>query len=281
MLDWTLQIGAVTLGPGTNYIVLGINGLGTTDLSTSDQKRSQQDGAFLGTDTYGPRTLAIDCIIRGTDSVSATQAYDALLAEWQLRAGEDTRTLTFQIPGRPTMAAIGRPRRVSADNFAKLKTRSIAVTLEFFSAYSTLLTDPANNVTIPISTITTGRGYNATFARSYGGAGTSGIQTVVNNGNRNYFPTVTINGPCVNPTLENITTGDLLNFGITLGGGDTLTIDMDLHSVVLNGTASRRNAVLPGSSWWPLAPGSNQIRYNASSGAGSSAVVAARSAYLG
>jgi hypothetical protein len=54
-----------------------------------------------------------------------------------------------------------------------------------------------------------------------------------------------------------------LKFNITLGSTDTLVIDTSpgVHSVTLNGTASRNNTIAGGSTWFVLPPGSSTIGF--------------------
>ena len=84
---------------------------------------------------------------------------------------------------------------------------------------------------------------------------------VVNQGD-DYTPwRARIDGPMTNPRLFNNTTGQDLRVNITLGGGDTLWLDSDAHTVLLGGTADRYSTLdFASSSWWLLAPGSNDIR---------------------
>lgn len=277
--DWTISVGALTMGPGTAYIVHGLEGFGSPDVRTTDAPRPQQHGDFRGYSTYASRTVIITLTVNGVGDSTCFAAYSALMAAWQLGGVSDTQ-LNIQVPGRGAMALLGECRRVSADDLSRLKTGSIGVTLEFYSEYSSLFSAASVDVTVGIGTITTGRTYSTIFPMSYGGGG-AGIQTVNNAGNTAYAPLVKITGPCTNPIVENITAGKAVSFSIVLGVGDVLWVDMDSRTVLLGGTASRRSALLPGSAFWTLGPGANQIRYTATSGPGSSATVTARDAWIG
>jgi hypothetical protein len=90
---------------------------------------------------------------------------------------------------------------------------------------------------------------------------TGGPLVCVNAGNVPTRPVATIQGPSTNPRLENVSTGEVLSLAIVLGATDVLTLDLDARSVTLNGTASRRSALLPASRWWELAPGTTQVLY--------------------
>jgi hypothetical protein len=121
----------------------------------------------------------------------------------------------------------------------------------------------------------------AVFPVTFGSAGTAGVVNAVNNGNFPTRPVIVIAGPVDNPILQNLTTGQYVQFAISLGVADTLTLDFDLHTVLLNGTASRRNTMTPSSQWWELAPGTTQILYGANTTqVGSIATVTYRNAWM-
>ena len=49
----------------------------------------------------------------------------------------------------------------------------------------------------------------------------------------------------------------------TLQEGEFLVIDTDARSVLLQGTASRRSTMLPGSDWFALKPGATPVLFRA------------------
>lgn len=281
--DWSVQIGSVLMGPGTQYKILSIAGLGQGEIRKSDLVRPTAHGNYFGVDTYDGRQAVVSLYISGQGSATAALAlYDALVTQWQLAPNQDTTQLTFQLPGRTgALALIGRPRKIAVtDDFASLKSGIIRVELEFYSAFHAIFSAAVTPYVVSPAAATSGRTYNKTFNYSYGGAA-SGNANVVNNGTTYYWPVILIKGPCINPFVQNVTTGQTFSTSITLGSSDTLTIDMDAKTMVLNGTASRMNAYVPGSTWWFLVPGSNNILYNATTGTGSTATVQSRDAYLG
>jgi hypothetical protein len=67
-----------------------------------------------------------------------------------------------------------------------------------------------------------------------------------------------------NPTIENLTSGLHLTFNpLSLTSSDILTVDLDVRTVSINGTASRRASLTSDSQWWEIAPGTATIRYRA------------------
>lgn len=92
--------------------------------------------------------------------------------------------------------------------------------------------------------------------------------TVVNDGTFATRPVVTFYGPVTDPVIANMTAGLNLAFDLDLLAGETLAVDFDARSVILNRTVSRAYAIVPGSAWWELAPGNTDVQYAAGAGTG-------------
>lgn len=103
--------------------------------------------------------------------------------------------------------------------------------------------------------------------------------TVVNDGTFPTRPTVVFTGPVTNPAVANLTTSRTLAFDLTVASGESLVVDFDARSVLLNGEVSRAYAITPGSAWFDLQPGANDVQYAAAAGTGT-AVLTYRSAWL-
>lgn len=90
--------------------------------------------------------------------------------------------------------------------------------------------------------------------------GGAGLLEVGNGGTFDTPPVLTITGPVVNPILDNVTTGKSIEFVCVLGSSDVIEVDVAARSVTLNG-ASRPDLLTPqATTWWELAPGTNEIR---------------------
>ncbi len=99
------------------------------------------------------------------------------------------------------------------------------------------------------------------------------VATAVNAGTIATRPVVTFVGPVTNPAIANITQGRTLSFLLDIAAGDSLTVDFDQKSVLLNGEVSRAWAIEPGSAWFDLGPGNNDIQYQADAGTGQATIV--------
>ena len=99
-------------------------------------------------------------------------------------------------------------------------------------------------------------------------AGVSGTGTCTAIGAIDAWPTLTITGPCSNPTVVNSTIGAGLYFAYTLAAGQTLVVDTDprRRTVKLDGVTNRFDAVSWAlSRWWALQPGANVVQIGFSS----------------
>jgi hypothetical protein len=100
--------------------------------------------------------------------------------------------------------------------------------------------------------------------------------TIANGGDEPTGPVFTIDGPATNPRVQNntLSTTPSVRYVGVLGGADTLVIDMNKQTAVLNGTTDEtanldNNAGGP-PFWWLLQPGNNSCHYTRTAGTGSS-----------
>ena len=125
------------------------------------------------------------------------------------------------------------------------------------------------SVSIPFGgPATTGFGFSLSFNLSFGVVVPPSGGTVVVGGNRPTPATMIIQGPVVNPRIINQTDGLSLDFIITLGSTDVLTIELANKTVTLNGISNARNT-LQEPDWWLFNPGSTFIVFGGGSGSGS------------
>lgn len=126
-----------------------------------------------------------------------------------------------------------------------------------------------------------GRTYNRIYNLVYGFGSSGASTTVLNNGWATTYPTITINGPIVNPTVGNSTTGNYITITGSYSNTDIVYVDLDSKYITVNGVAAR-NLISGSSTWFGAAPGTNQF-YLTGTGtvAGTTAAtVSWRSAYI-
>lgn len=279
---WQLELGGLVLGSGTDYQIHadGPEGLGLPNLRTSDLPRPQDHGVFFGADFFSSRTLTVDIWLLADTPAEATDLMDALVAVWQPPAGQDGLTpLTIRLPGQDDRILYGRPRRLSYD-LSRLRSGAALASLQYVAAdprvYSAIGAITAVSLPTVVGGLTWPTGWPLVW-----GTGSAGGATITNDGNFGSRPIVTFHGDLIGLSLENITAGKTFRMhpDFNLGGSDTLVVDFDARTVLLNGTASRYGDVDSTSQWWELAPGANELRLGALSGTGF-AEVNHRSAWL-
>lgn len=281
MTDYAFTFNGLTFGGvGADVQVLGVTGLeDLPELRTADEARGNTDGEFSGQDLLGGRTVVVDFEVVFAAGGPAYRAVLERIKTAFVPQPAGCLPLQFTLPGLPTRRLGARCRRRQLPIDLGYDRGVARGAVEFRAADPRIYDDNASSTVLTVPANNAGRTYDRVYALTYGG-GTSGTQVAVNNGTTRTSPVITITGPVDTPTVENVTAGKFLKFNLTLAVGETLTIDTDARSVVLNGTASRRSAMSVDSAWWALGPGPSTLRFSAAASTTATATVAFRSAYL-
>lgn len=280
MTDYQFTFNGLTFGGvGAAVQVEGVQGVeDTPEVRAADEGRGFADGMFYGRDFLGGRTITVDLLLL-TGSLSYRQTVNAVKTAFLPYQGT-TLPLTWTLPGETTKRAYVRCRRRSIPMDQDYTHGYGHAVVQFYAADPRVYEDTASTVTIGLPSAVGGRTYNRTYNLTYGAVSAANTAVATNVGTYPTKPVVTLIGPVDTPYVQNTTTGQFLKFNIVLATGDTLAIDFDARSVVLNGTASRRSALSVDSQWFDLNPGSNTLLYSAAGFTASTATVTWRSAYL-
>lgn len=276
-LDTRGSFNGLNFGAGTSFGVFQREGLEDLPaIRSSDEDRPQEHGQFAGVDYVGPRQVILGLRAVARDLATFDNLKQQLQAAFQVSASEIP--LYFDNSTRMVKARCRR-RQIPLELGKKLMAADVLV--EFLATDPRIYDAIVTQASIGLPTNTGGMTFPASFPLAFGSVGTGGLLTLVNSGTFPTRPVLTIQGPIDNPVVENVTAGRLLSFGISLASTDSLIVDLDARSVLLNGTASRRSSLRTGSSWWELAPGSSTIRFRANTyQAGAVLTVSYRSAWL-
>jgi len=275
----------VTIGDGTAYDITSMDGLESLPAVTqTDIPRERDHGQFLGGMFAGGREVTLTFETIGTTDAGFRSALDALGAAFTINAFTEL-PFSWNLPG---MAQVSRQVNV------RLLAREIPLDIDYahrkaVCAVRMWATDPriydsttqTLTTTLPLSN--GGAAWPITWPTAWGSGGGSGSLTITNAGGFNAPAIIVITGPVDNPTIENATEGKHLTFNITLANTDTLTVDLRNKTVILNGTASRRNTLsqTDASSWWDLLPGNNTFNYRANTTqVGSTAAISWQSTWI-
>jgi hypothetical protein len=248
----------LTWGLGTKYHISGVSGLDDLPpLRTFDVSRPGDQGEFRGQDLLAARLISLDITMLGDNSADYYTLAEALRAAFALQTAE--LPLLFFSNSRLIYC---RCRRRSVPYDAGNAQRTGTATVELLASDPRIYDATLANLSTGMAQSGGGMTFPATFNLSFGATGAGGLVQVTNTGTFAVRPVLTVTGPVDTPILENLSAGKRLRFNLTLGATDTLIVDLDARTVLLNGTASRRSALSADSQWWELPPGTTTLRFN-------------------
>ena len=100
---------------------------------------------------------------------------------------------------------------------------------------------------------------------SFDPGSSAGRNYITNYGNMVAPVRMVLTGRCESPTIYNRTTGEQITFvGLTLAESESLVIDTETGSVIVGSSSYYSKIDWTYSSWWGLAPGTNEIELAAS-----------------
>ena len=122
-------------------------------------------------------------------------------------------------------------------------------------------------------------GPGSALGLSFNGTVNAAQTTLENLGSHTAYPIITLVGPLVNPVIQDLTTGITMKLNMTLNTGDTVVINCNAKSIILNGYASRRSTY-SGIFWFSIPPNTiNTYFLSADSGTGSITALAYNTYY--
>lgn len=240
----------ITIGAGTSYQILNIDGLGgTSPLRVQDENRGYLDGSYTGRDFYDERTVTIDVLVLGDATTSAQANY-----------------LTFQqfFSPQPIGYYVDPTGNTFAQNQLKLfQFQLTADTVVSTSSPTKQMYGRVRNVTTPINPdFTYGyiqtrvelvfpdpRYYDDTLSGTV--TGTSG--SLLNLGWAISCPVITI-ASC--NTSGSITDGTTTMYFGNMTSGQELIIDLLQRVIYYQGIPTRNIMLANSTGWLDLPPGS-------------------------
>jgi hypothetical protein len=272
-LPWQAELNGVLMGPNTAFVLRGFEPWTAPVVRNVDIARAQQHGLFPGRDYLGERLVTADIAIRAATDALEQAARRQLAGAFVPPAGGLAELVWMEDDG-VRYRLVGKPRMADSRVVSLLPTeaRFIATDPRIYAAtltsLSTGLSAGSGGVTFPVV---------PPFVFGSAGAGSSIAAT-----NAGTFQTpyvITFTGPLVAPVLVHQGQGRRLEFTGTLAAGETLVVDSDARTVLLNGTASRYSWLTSLSQWFTLEPGANPLQFGAGSGSGTCQIVY-RSAWI-
>lgn len=251
-------------------------GLDNAPYRETERDHEGTDGGFMDAEFERGRPV----VLRGTiyaDSASMETYLDSLKSNWA-----PSRTLIpfyFKAPGVDERVIFVKPLGCKYDWNALRRTGQAEVQFKMFAEDSIIYTAALQEHIINYGgDAGTGFGFNLGFNFSFGPVIPPTGANIPVGGNRATPAIMTITGPIVSPVITNDTLGTSLAFNITLSASDTLTINLANRTVLLNGSANRRNTLLQ-PNWFFFQPGGTFIRFGGGSGTGSFLTIQYRDAW--
>lgn len=272
----------LTIGEGTDYGIDRIDGLSTPSVRSADRTVSLRDGLHPGDDYYEGRTVTLSTFIAERDTADMNTKRTALMSAFA--GGHPEVPFVFEVPG----VAGGGERRINVrPRRARFRADigyGAGMSKDTFQLFATdpRIYDNAESfriLTLPAAS-GTGLTWPLTWPLSWGIA-QSDSQFITNDGNFDAPVSIRIDGPVLNPRIENLTLGKTIELDIDVAVGDYLDIDPDARTVLLNGTASRYSSLTQASQWWLLEPGPNEVRFRAATATAATMTLTWRSAWIG
>lgn len=257
------------IGKGTQIRVLTVEGwLSQPEIRSSDIPLSGQEGGiFAGSDWYDVRRLQFEIGLEGT--LSNPHGVETLLDTFHtVFRKRDSGILVGKRPNKIARRCTARVRRAEFTGSWDVHMGYAAGGLELVAADPRMYENNTQYESTQLPITTGGRTYVRIYPMLYGSSTIYGSVVVTNAGNIDSPPKIRIYGPVDVPRVLHVESGKEVRLNMSLLATDVVELDMRLHTVVLNGIATRRQSVDPSSKWWTLEPGQNQVRFMGNSGTG-------------
>lgn len=264
--------------PGDFVDINRVAGLDNAPYRETYRDREGGNGGFVDAEFEKTRSISLEGTVYSTPSEIAL-FLDQLKENYA--PGNTPQPFYFSPGGVGERLVFAKALGVKYDWTTALRTGTTPVKFELAAEDPRIYDAPLQTVIVPLGTaITTGFGFSLGFPFGFGGTtGAGDGANAFNAGSRETPAILTITGDvAVDPLIVNDSCGCSLQFGISLAATDILTIDLANKTVVLNGVANRRNALID-PQWFMLMKGDNFLRYRAASaGPGSQLTVEYRHA---
>lgn len=229
-----------------------VEGLDSAPIRVTNRDHEGVDGGFVDAEFMQTRHITVEGILYA-DPDDPDEICDQLRVDFG--PGQGTKPFYWKHPSKTTRVVYGKGLGARYDINALRRLGQSELQLQISCPDPYIYDADTINTTGRIVSQGSGFGFDLGFDFGFGASiGDSGGVTVFNNGNHEAYPIITIFGPVSQPTLSESHTGKMLTFDITLGTDDFLVIDFRKRSIKLNGIASRRDAFVPGSTWWTIPP---------------------------
>ncbi|MBB2909328.1 hypothetical protein FHS43_000574 [Streptosporangium becharense] len=282
--DYQIDWNGFLFGAGTSYELVRLDGwIDSPGLTNGSAPRTARHGSWPGGMRGQARTVTATLEIAAGEAMG--EAIRALRAATPIVRSAVQAPLAIRCDGETLVVGAQFAGRVVPIDQPYSMGYAPKAVLQWFCADPRLYEPVEQSVTIGAPAGGSGGlAYPLAYPLVYGTAPVPNTATCVNTGNAETNPVVTFIGPLTTPRLVNSTTTRALVFDLDLDDGQTLIVDTDRGTVLLNGTTDRRNTRsnlgVP-IEYFELDPGPNDLSLLAeASGPGAQATVRWKSASM-
>ena len=255
--------------PEPMFRYLSSDGFGGTDNEIQTRRGAYQDGTTLQTVRLSPRTLMIRFLILAADRAGVEQKRRRIAAAFNPRNGLGTLVWTQEDGSQYALRCValsGSPTFLAGRTSQGRSWQEVIVDLQapdpcWFDATAT---------TLPLAGLTGGATFPISFPCIFAVQGSTRV--IINEGDIAAPIRIEIPGPCPNPVVDNLTTGEQIALTLDVLEGQTVLIDTTYGNLLCrlqasNGTQTNAMQYLtPESTFWQLAPGENIVTFSTPSG---------------
>lgn len=245
-----------------NFYIQGVTGLGSADIRTSSFLFSGRPGGMVTDQLLGFRNVSITGKIGNNSGTQLQHLLDRRALQDAMPLGTTFPIyittfagITYRLDVNLTDLKLEYNRRGFMSDFLIQLTAGDPL---FYSV------DGGDEQSALVTRVAEG-GYVTPYILpvewELGGAPT----VVTNNGNANYYPTITLQHKALNPVITNLATGESFELTLGINEGDIVIIDMYNRTVTINGADTIGNKTAD-SIWWALLPGNNPIMLETDTG---------------
>ena len=256
-----VEYNGVLIGGDTGYEIVSANHFDLPELRTSDVNRPQRDGQFAGTDFMAGKSIHLQLEAWSSDDVDLGSRLTVLMAAF---APGVTADLVTNIPGLGLIKMECRVRRRSLPMNIDQVGGLTRFAVDLYAVDPVWKSNATSQVELGLTDVSGGLSFPLTFPISFGETN-DGSVNLQNDGSYESFPVIVISGPVTDPSLENRSQGKTLSFTGTVAADETLVIDFNARSVLLDGSANRYAWLDDSTKWWSLDPGTNDIWFDGTS----------------
>jgi hypothetical protein len=256
---------SIQLGGGSDYYITSLEGLDSPALNIFSQKAPFQDGATYIDGLWDVRDITVEGGIAKPQDLGQIQTSRRnMLSMLNPKLGQGTLYYQNDNTTYKTIALVYPSGNIFPNKNADTAIQTYSVVFECMDPYwydvsqtSVFMQDTVANTTFPII-------FNPTIILSYYYGTTKSVN---NTGDYTTPIYIKLYGPCTNPKILNVTTGEYIKITKTMVAGDLLEIDTSFGNKTVYFTpiatgikVSAMNLLNLGSTFWQLAIGNNSVQ---------------------